>query len=189
MTLVLDNYDSFTWNLVQLLGELGAEPEVVRNDRLTVEEAAALRPARVVISPGPCTPDKAGISVELARRFAGEVPVLGVCLGHQSLVQAFAGTIGRARRLVHGKTSLVRHDAKGLFAGVENPFPAARYHSLAANEPLPPEFEVTARAEDDDEVMAVRHRAAPMWGVQFHPESILTPAGRRLMENFLDLTA
>ena len=188
MTLVLDNYDSFTYNLVQLLGELGAEPEVVRNDRITVDEVEALAPARVVVSPGPCTPDKAGISVELIRRLTGRVPVLGVCLGHQALVEAFSGRIRRARRLVHGKTSPVRHDAREIFAGLDNPFPAARYHSLTADEPLPRELEVTARSADDDEVMGVRHRTAPMWGVQFHPESILTPAGRGLLQNFLDLS-
>ncbi len=188
MTLVLDNYDSFTWNLVQLLGELGGEPVVFRNDRITVGEVEAMGPARIVISPGPCTPAKAGISVDLVRRLTGRVPILGVCLGHQAIIEACSGSIRRARRLVHGKTSPIRHDGGGLFAGLENPFDAARYHSLAATEPLPSELEVTARSDDDREIMAIRHRTAPLWGVQFHPESILTPAGRGLLRNFLDLT-
>ncbi len=188
MTLVLDNYDSFTWNLVQLLGELGGEPVVFRNDRITVGEVEAMGPARIVISPGPCTPAKAGISVDLVRRLTGRVPILGVCLGHQAIIEACSGSIRRARRLVHGKTSPIRHDGGGLFAGLENPFDAARYHSLAAGEPLPSELEVTARSDDDREIMAIRHRTAPLWGVQFHPESILTPAGRGLLRNFLDLT-
>ncbi len=159
-----------------------------RNDRITVEEAEAMGPARIVISPGPCTPAKAGISVELVRRLTGRVPILGVCLGHQAIVEAFSGSVGRARRLVHGKTSPVRHDEDGLFAGLENPFDAGRYHSLSAAEPLPPELEITARSDDDREIMGIRHRTAPVWGVQFHPESILTPAGRSLLRNFLDLT-
>ena len=187
MTLVLDNYDSFTFNLVQLLGELGETPRVVRNDVLTADEIRDLAPARVVISPGPGSPERAGISVELVRTLAGRTPILGVCLGHQAVVQAFGGRIRRARRLVHGKTSPVRHNGEELFAGLESPFAATRYHSLAAEEPLPAELQVTARA-DDDEVMGLRHRSAPLWGVQFHPESILTPAGRNLLQNFLDLT-
>ena len=187
MTFVLDNYDSFTFNLVQLLGELGASPEVVRNDELNVPEVQALGPDRVVISPGPCSPDKAGISIDLVRALAGRTPVLGVCLGHQAVVQAFGGRIRRAHRLVHGKTSPVRHNGEELFAGLENPFEATRYHSLVADEPLPPELEVTARS-DDQEVMGLRHRSAPVWGVQFHPESILTPEGRNLLQNFLDRT-
>lgn len=187
MTLVLDNYDSFTFNLVQLLGELGAPPEVVRNDALSAAEIRDLDPDRVVISPGPCSPEKAGISVELVRVLAGRTPVLGVCLGHQAVVEAFGGRIRRARRLVHGKTSPVRHNGEELFAGLENPFEATRYHSLVADEPLPPELQVTARS-DDQEVMGLRHRSAPLWGVQFHPESILTPEGRNLLKNFLDLT-
>ncbi len=187
MTLVLDNYDSFTFNLVQMLGELGARPEVVRNDVLTPAEVRDLRPERIVISPGPGSPDKAGISVDLVRMLAGGIPILGVCLGHQSVVQALGGKIRRAHRLVHGKTSPVRHNGEELFAGLENPFEATRYHSLVADEPLPRELEVTARS-DDQEVMGLRHRSAPLWGVQFHPESILTPAGRQLLQNFLDLT-
>lgn len=187
MTLVLDNYDSFTFNLVQLLGDLGVPPEVVRNDELSVPEVQELGPDRVVISPGPCSPDKAGISIELVQALAGRTPVLGVCLGHQAVVQAFGGRIRQAHRLVHGKTSSVRHNGEELFAGLENPFEATRYHSLVADEPLPPELEVTARS-DDQEVMGLRHRSAPLWGVQFHPESILTPEGRQLLQNFLDLT-
>jgi len=187
MTFVLDNYDSFTFNLVQLLGELGARPEVFRNDALTPREVRELKPARVVISPGPCSPDRAGISVDLVRELAGETPILGVCLGHQSVVQALGGRIRRAHRLVHGKTSSVRHNGEELFAGLENPFEATRYHSLVADEPLPSELEVTARS-DDQEIMGLRHRSAPLWGVQFHPESILTPEGRQLLQNFLDLT-
>ncbi len=188
MTLVLDNYDSFTFNLVQLLGELGGAPRVVRNDALTVAEVRALAPRRIVISPGPGVPDRAGISVELVRTLAGKVPILGVCLGHQSVARAFGGRIRRARRLVHGKTSPVRHNRAELFAGLDDPFAATRYHSLVADEPLPAELEVTARSEDDGEVMGLRHRSEPLWGVQFHPESILTPEGRRLVRNFLDLT-
>lgn len=188
MTLVLDNYDSFTFNLAQLLGELGAPPRVVRNDALTVAEVRELRPERILISPGPCSPDKAGISVDLVRELAGETPILGVCLGHQSVAQAFGGTIRRARRLIHGKTSPVRHNGEELFNGLNNPFEATRYHSLVADEPLPAELQVTARASDDGEIMGLRHRSLPLWGVQFHPESILTPEGRKLLQNFLDLT-
>ena len=187
VTLVIDNYDSFTFNLVQVLGELGAAPEVVRNDALTVAEAAARRPDRVVISPGPGSPERAGISVVLVQELAGRVPILGVCLGQQAIAQAFGGRIRRARRLVHGKTSPVRHNGAELFAGLANPFAATRYHSLVADEPLPRELEVTARS-DDREVMALRHRSAPLWGVQFHPESILTPEGPKLLRNFLDRT-
>lgn len=188
MTLVLDNYDSFTFNLVQLLGELGAEPEVFRNDALTVEEIRARRPARIVVSPGPRTPERAGVSLEAVRSFAGAVPLLGVCLGHQAVAMAFGGRLRRARRLRHGKTSPVRHDEGDLFRGIENPFPAIRYHSLVAAEPVPEDLLVTARAEDDGEVMAVRHRRWPVWGVQFHPESILTGAGPALVRNFLALS-
>lgn len=187
MTLVLDNYDSFTFNLVQLLGELGAPPRVIRNDAMSADEIRDLDPERIVISPGPCSPEKAGISVALVRALAGRTPILGVCLGHQAVVEAFGGRIRRARRLVHGKTSPVRHNGEELFAGLANPFAATRYHSLVADEPLPPELQVTARS-DDEEVMGLRHRSAPLWGVQFHPESILTPAGRNLLQNFLDLT-
>lgn len=188
MTLVLDNYDSFTYNLVQLLGELGGAPEVFRNDALTVEEIRRKAPARLVVSPGPKTPAHAGVSLEAIRSLAGELPILGVCLGHQAVAVAFGGRVRRARRLMHGKTSPVRHDGKDLFAGVDDPFPAVRYHSLVAGEPLPEALEVTARAGDDDEVMGLRHRELPVWGLQFHPESILTGAGRRLLRNFLSLS-
>jgi len=181
--LLVDNYDSFTFNLCQALRVLGAEVTVVRNDALTVADALRAAPDRFVISPGPCTPDEAGISVELCRRAAA--PLLGVCLGHQSLVQAFGGRIGRAPRLLHGKTSPVDHDGSGLFRGLPRPFQAARYHSLAALE-IPDCFEVTARTADQGEPMAVRHRERPLYGVQFHPESYLTPFGCDFLKNFLE---
>lgn len=188
MTLVLDNYDSFTFNLVQMLGELGAEPEVFRNDALTVEEIRRKRPARIVVSPGPKTPERAGVSLAAVRSLAGTVPILGVCLGHQAVTMAFGGRIRRARRLMHGKTSPVRHDGRDLFRGLANPFDAIRYHSLVAEEPVPDDLAVAARADDDGEVMAVRHLRFPVWGVQFHPESILTGAGPALLRNFLEIT-
>lgn len=180
--LLVDNYDSFAWNLVQALRVLGARVDVVRNDEIPVERVLASRPDRIVISPGPCSPDQAGISVDLCRRAA--VPLLGVCLGHQSLVQAFGGRIGRAERVMHGKTSPIRHDGKGLFRGLPQDFPAARYHSLEATL-LPECFEVQARTADRGELMAVRHRERPLHGVQFHPESFLTAAGPLLLANFL----
>ena len=188
MTLFLDNYDSFTYNLVQLLGELGAEPHVVRNDAISPQAVRELQPDRVVISPGPGTPQHAGISIPLIQELGFHIPILGVCLGHQSVAAAFGGRIRRARTLVHGKTSPVSHNAERLFAGLPNPFPATRYHSLVVDEPLPPPLEVTARSDDDDEVMGLRHRELPIFGVQFHPESILTPRGPRLLENFLNLS-
>ena len=181
--LLVDNYDSFAFNLAQALRVLGAHVLVFRNDAITVDEALARRPDRFVVSPGPCSPDQAGISVELCRR--ADAPLLGVCLGHQSLVQAFGGRIGRAPRVMHGKASSVAHDGKGLFRGLPNPFQAARYHSLAALE-VPPCFEVTARTADLGELMAVRHRERPLYGVQFHPESYLTPEGGTLLGNFLE---
>lgn len=180
--LVVDNYDSFAYNLVQALRTLGARVDVRRNDAITVEQAIAMRPDRIVISPGPCTPDEAGVSVELCRRTP--VPLLGVCLGHQSLVQAFGGRIGRAPRPMHGKTSPVRHDGRGIFRGMPGEFRAARYHSLAALE-VPACFEVSARTADTGELMAVRHRELPLDGLQFHPESFLTPEGPLLLGNFL----
>ena len=187
MILVIDNYDSFTYNLVQLLGALGAEARVVRNDRMTVEDALALRPGAVVISPGPCTPREAGISCALVQRCAGRVPLLGVCLGHECIGAAFGGAIVRARRLMHGKVSAITHDGRGIFAGVPSPFEATRYHSLAVGrEGLPACLEVTAEAEDG-EIMGLRHRECAVEGVQFHPESILTREGARLMQNFLAL--
>jgi anthranilate synthase/aminodeoxychorismate synthase-like glutamine amidotransferase len=187
MVLVVDNYDSFTFNLVQYLGELGAELTVRRNDQMSVDEVVALRPARVVISPGPGHPADAGISVALIQRLAPTVPILGVCLGHQAIGHAFGGRVDTAPTPKHGKTSLVQHDGKGLFQGLTQPFDAARYHSLAiAAEDWPDALEVAATAADDGVVMALRHRTYPLHGVQFHPESILTGEGRRLLRNFLE---
>jgi anthranilate synthase component 2 len=188
MLLMIDNYDSFTYNLVQYLGELGAEIEVYRNDKISLDEIAEKKPARLVISPGPCTPNQAGISVEAIQRFAGEIPILGVCLGHQSIIQAFGGVILRAEKLMHGKTSLVHHDNKGVMQGLENPFVATRYHSLIGEiKTLPDCLEVTARTEDGV-IMGVQHKELPVWGVQFHPESILTTEGKKLLKNYLDLS-
>ena len=191
MLLMIDNYDSFTYNLVQYFGELGAEVRVVRNDELTVEDAVALAPERVVISPGPCTPHEAGISVALIERLAGEVPILGVCLGHQSIGQAFGGHIVKAPEVMHGKTSPVYHADQGVFNALPNPFEATRYHSLViAPETLPDCLEVTAWTRNPDGsrecIMGVRHRTLPIQGVQFHPESILTEQGHRLLQNFLE---
>jgi anthranilate synthase component 2 len=185
MILVLDNYDSFTYNLVQYLGELGAAVKVVRNDELGVDEAVALGPERIVISPGPCTPNEAGISLELIRRLAGRVPILGVCLGHQAIGQAFGGRVVRAGQVMHGKVSHIHHDGRGVFAGLPQDFIATRYHSLAVERAsLPPALEVTASAEDG-EIMGLRHRALPVEGVQFHPEALLTEHGHKMLENFL----
>ena len=183
MLLVIDNYDSFTYNLVHLFEELGAEVRVFRNDAITVEEAEALAPAQLVISPGPGRPADAGISVELIRRLGPRIPTLGVCLGHQAIVEAFGGEIGQARALLHGKSSPVDHDGKGVFRGLPAPLEAGRYHSLAALQ-IPDDLEVTARTPDG-EVMGVRHRSLPIEGVQFHPESVLTPLGPDLGRNFL----
>jgi anthranilate synthase component 2 len=181
--LLVDNYDSFAYNLAQALRMLGADVEVFRNDAITVDEALARRPDRFVVSPGPRSPAEAGISVELCRR--ADAPLLGVCLGHQSLVEAFGGTVGRAPRVMHGKASPVAHDGRGLFRGLPNPFAAARYHSLAALT-VPECFEMTARTADRGELMAVRHRLRPLWGVQFHPESYLTHEGGAILRNFLE---
>ena len=185
MILVIDNYDSFTFNLVQYLGELGADLTVYRNDALTVDDVRALSPEKIVISPGPCTPTEAGISVETIQNLAGRVPILGVCLGHQSIGQAFGGTIVRAPTLMHGKTSQISHDGRGVFRGLPSPFTATRYHSLIVErETLPDCLEITA--ETDGLIMGLRHREYAVEGVQFHPESILTTEGKRLLGNFLD---
>ena len=184
--LLIDNYDSFTYNLAHLFGELGAEVVVHRNDAITADEATALGPTHVVISPGPGRPEAAGVSEEVVRTFAGRTPLLGVCLGHQAIVSVFGGEVGAARELVHGKATMVAHDGRGLFYGLPEDFLAGRYHSLAATS-LPDSLEVSATAADG-EVMAVRHRSLPMHGVQFHPESVLTPLGREIARNFLEVT-
>src|SRR6266404_117730 len=189
MILVIDNYDSFTYNLVQYLGELGADLEVVRNDATDIERIVAMAPERIVISPGPGTPDQAGVSLEVIRRLGSTTPVLGVCLGHQAIGQAYGGTVARAKTQMHGKTSDIRHDGRGVFAGLSNPLTATRYHSLVIlPHTVPADLEVTAWAEDG-EIMGVRHRRWPVEGVQFHPESILTVEGKRLLGNFLGRTA
>ncbi len=187
MIFMLDNYDSFTYNLVQYMGELGAEMEVARNDKTTVAEVLAGKPDGIVVSPGPCTPNEAGISNDLIAQAAGKIPLLGVCLGHQCIGQVFGGTIIRAKTLMHGKTSLIHHQDSGLFAGLENPFVATRYHSLIIDpESMPSDLDVTARA-DDGTIMSVRHKQHSIYGVQFHPESILTTEGKRLLQNFLTI--
>ncbi len=192
--LMIDNYDSFTWNIVQYLGELGAEVQVVRNDEITVADVAAIAPTRVVISPGPCTPNEAGISMDVIREYAGKLPILGVCLGMQSLGQVYGGRVVRARQVMHGKTSLIHHRGQGVFHGLSQPFEATRYHSLVvAREGLPACLEVTAWTEtadgEVDEIMGLRHREYALEGVQFHPESILTAHGHDLLRNFLQLEA
>ncbi|MFZ0285082.1 MAG: aminodeoxychorismate/anthranilate synthase component II [Terriglobales bacterium] len=191
MVFVLDNYDSFTYNLVQYLGELGAEVEVRRNDQVTVTDVEAFRPERILISPGPCTPNEAGISVELIRHFARKVPILGVCLGHQAIGEAFGGKVVRAAKLMHGKTSEVQHDGKTIFRGLPSPLTATRYHSLiVAEDNLPEELEVSAWTSESTGVrtiMGLRHRKFPVEGVQFHPESVLTCEGKKLIGNFLSL--
>ena len=187
MILVIDNYDSFTYNLVQYLGELGAEVQVIRNDKLTNEDIKQLTPDQLLISPGPCTPNEAGISVDAIKYYAGKLPVFGVCLGHQSLAYAFGGQIVRAERLMHGKTSMVHHDGKTIFKGLPNPFEATRYHSLIVKrETLPTDFEISAETVEG-EIMGLRHRPTGAEGVQFHPESILTRVGIDLLKNFLAL--
>ena len=191
MVFVLDNYDSFTYNLVQYLGELGAEVSVRRNDQVTVEEVEALHPERILLSPGPCTPQEAGISIEVIRHFAGKVPMLGVCLGHQAIGAAFGGEVVRARSLMHGKTSQVEHDGKTIFSGLSSPMTATRYHSLVVSEKgLPKDLEISARTQERDGssvIMGLRHRRYPVEGVQFHPESVLTSEGKQLIRNFLSL--
>jgi len=191
MVFVLDNYDSFTYNLVQYLGELGAEVEVYRNDELTVDEVEAMRPERILLSPGPCTPSEAGILVPLIRHMAGKAPIFGVCLGHQAIGEAFGGQVVRASHLMHGKTSPITHDGKGVFAGLASPLTATRYHSLiVAEESLPAELMVTARTQaknGESIIMGLRHRTLPIEGVQFHPESVLTEGGRQMIRNFLNM--
>ena len=199
MVFVLDNYDSFTYNLVQYLGELGAKVVVRRNDELTVEEVEAMKPERILLSPGPCTPGEAGILVPLIRHMAGKTPILGVCLGHQAIGEAFGGQVVRAHHLMHGKTSPVSHDGKGVFAGLPTPLTCTRYHSLiVAEESLPAELEVTARTPEKGSgsvggsvggsvIMGLRHRRLPVEGVQFHPESVLTEGGRQMIRNFLEM--
>ncbi len=190
MILMIDNYDSFTWNVVQYLGELGADVKVVRNDEIAASDVERLAPEKIVISPGPCTPNEAGISLEVIRRFAGRIPILGVCLGHQCIGQAFGGRIVRARQVMHGKTSLIHHNGAGVFHGLSNPFQATRYHSLVIEKDSCPDcLELTAWTVDEqgrvDEIMGVRHRELAVEGVQFHPESILTRHGHQLLANFL----
>ena len=187
MILVIDNYDSFTYNLVHYLAELGAETQVWRNDALSVQDALALKPQAILLSPGPCAPDQAGICLPLLRAAPEDMPVLGVCLGHQSIGQAYGGDVIRAKTLMHGKTSLIHHNNKGIFKGLPNPFTATRYHSLAVKrETLPADLEVTAWT-DDGEIMGVQHKTRPIHGVQFHPESIATEGGHQLLANFLEL--
>ncbi len=192
MLLVIDNYDSFTWNLVQFLGELGAEPHVVRNDQATVDELEAMDPERVVVSPGPCTPREAGVSVEAVRRLGSRVPFLGVCLGHQAIGEAFGGRTIRAHAVMHGKTTRVRHTGEGLFRGLPVPLEVARYHSLVTDpdvlpEVLQPVAWSPSEGNGGEEIQAVRHRELPIWGVQFHPESLFSQEGKGLLRNFLDL--
>jgi anthranilate synthase/aminodeoxychorismate synthase-like glutamine amidotransferase len=187
MILVLDNYDSFTYNLVQYIGEFGLDLRVHRNDAISVDDVRTLKPDAIVISPGPCTPAEAGISVDLVRQLGASVPILGVCLGHQAIVEAYGGKVVRAGRVMHGKTSRIRHDGSGLFEGIASPMDVMRYHSLIAQPAsLPESLAILAVAEDDQsEIHAVRHRQHPVWGVQFHPESVLTPQGKHLLANFM----
>jgi anthranilate synthase component 2 len=188
MLLMIDNYDSFTYNIVQYFGQLGEEVQVFRNDQITIEEISRLNPQRLVISPGPCSPEDAGISVAAIRSFAGKIPLLGVCLGHQAIGAAFGGRVVRSVSLMHGKTSPILHDGKELFAGLPSPFPATRYHSLVVErQSLPDSLEITAWVENG-EIMGLRHKTLPVWGVQFHPESILTEGGMQLLGNFLEMT-
>jgi anthranilate synthase component 2 len=193
MLLMIDNYDSFTYNLVQYFGELGADVQVHRNDQITTDEIAALKPDHLVISPGPCTPNEAGISVEAIKRFAGEIPILGVCLGHQAIGQAFGGKVVHARQIMHGKTSMIQHKDAGVFKGLPDPLEATRYHSLVVEySSLPDCFEITAWTVSGDgevdEIMGLRHKELVVEGVQFHPESILTEHGHTMLKNFLDMT-
>ncbi len=187
MLLVIDNYDSFTYNLVQYFGALGAEQKVFRNDKITVEEARSLRPSRILISPGPCTPNEAGVSIPIIEAFAGKTPILGVCLGHQSIGQHFGGKVVRADRLMHGKTSIVEHDGQGIFKGVPRQITIARYHSLLVEKAtFPKALEILAET-DEGEIMACKHKEFPIWGLQFHPESIATQNGMEILKNFLNV--
>ena len=187
MIFVLDNYDSFTYNLVQYLGEMGQKVEVRRNDQVTVTDVEKMRPERILLSPGPCTPQEAGISIELIKKMAGKVPILGVCLGHQALGAAFGGKVVRANKLMHGKTSAIEHDGRTIFGGIPSPMTATRYHSLIVSEKgLPKELEISARTSDGT-IMGLRHRKLPVEGVQFHPESVLTEHGKEILKNFLAL--
>jgi anthranilate synthase/aminodeoxychorismate synthase-like glutamine amidotransferase len=188
MLLVIDNYDSFTYNLVQYLGEMGVEMKIVRNDEVTLDEVRALNPSRILVSPGPCSPREAGLSVEIIRQLGPKIPLLGVCLGHQSIGYAFGGEVIRNYRMMHGKTSPIHHDGKHLFQGLTNPFEATRYHSLVVKrETLPDCLEITAETRPEGEIMGLRHKTLPIWGVQFHPESVLTTEGKKLLKNFLTL--
>jgi anthranilate synthase/aminodeoxychorismate synthase-like glutamine amidotransferase len=186
MILVIDNYDSFTYNLVQYLGEMGVEIEVARNDELTIDEILNKNPSHLLISPGPCSPKEAGISVEIIKQLGGKLPILGVCLGHQSIGYAYGGDIVRAKKLMHGKTSQISHDGKGVFKGMPNPFKATRYHSLAIRKETLPDCLVVTAESEEGEIMGVRHKSLPVEGVQFHPESILTESGRILLRNFIE---
>ena len=190
MILMIDNYDSFTYNIVQYLGELGSEPTVYRNDKITIEEINQLNPQKIIISPGPCTPNEAGISIDLVKQFYKTTPILGVCLGHQSIGQAFGGEIIKAKKIMHGKVSMIEHNESNIFNGIENPFQATRYHSLVISKnSLPKMLEITANTSkhEDDEIMGVKHREYPVFGIQFHPESILTNVGKDILGNFLKI--
>lgn len=188
MLLVIDNYDSFTYNLVQYLGEMGAEMVIRRNDQITLQEIEAMRPEKIVISPGPCTPKEAGISIDLIRKFGSQIPMLGVCLGHQAIGEAFGGEVVRAPRLMHGKTSMIEHDGRAIYHHLPNPFEATRYHSLIIRrESMPDDLQITAWTQEG-EIMGVRHKSFPVEGVQFHPESILTQVGKDLLKNFLQMS-
>ena len=188
MILMIDNYDSFTYNLVQYFGELGAKLKVYRNDALTIEQIKKMKPKKIVISPGPGRPDGAGISVEIINQLAKKIPILGVCLGHQCIGYAYGGAIVGAKHLMHGKTSMIKHDGKEIYKNIDNPFEATRYHSLVIErKSLPDCLEITAQTADDKEIMGVRHKKYPLWGVQFHPESILTKVGKKVLDNFLKI--
>ena len=187
MILMIDNYDSFTFNLVQYLGELGADIRVFRNDALTIDEIRAMNPEKIVISPGPCYPQEAGISMDVVTSFAGTIPILGVCLGHEAIAAAFGGRIIKAKQLMHGKTSMIKHDGSGVFKGIESPFEATRYHSLAVEKETLPDTLIITASTDDGEIMGLRHKEFNVTGIQFHPESILTKSGKNILNNFLQM--